>query len=139
MKRRPRRSPPRSSRPSIARLTPAPFLALRYLEEAQTQYRGHDGGAREILLAKQTDPPILPGLKGTFVDCLTVSRELRPAIEAALGPGLSALIVETVEDARAALQRLGAEAKGQVTFVPIASLRLGPALTWQWMHDWLQR
>ena len=96
---------------------------LRYLEEAQAQYRGHDVGAREILLAKHTDPSILPGLKGTLADCITVSRELRPAIEAALGPRLSALIVETIEDARAALERLGGEAKGQVTFVPIASLR----------------
>jgi chromosome segregation protein len=91
---------------------------LRFLEEAQAQYRGYDSGARKILLAWRANPQRLPGVRGALADCLGVPQELRRAIEAALGPSLSALVVSSVDDARAALALLGAEPRGSVTFVP---------------------
>ena len=95
---------------------------LRYLEEAQAQFRGYDSGAREILLAWRSRPAQVPGLSGTVADFLSVPRELRRACEAALGAGLSALVVATVEDARRALALLGGEERGGVTFVPVAEV-----------------
>src|SRR5205807_916497 len=95
---------------------------LRYLEEARAQFRGYDGGAREILLAWRSNPARVPGLAGTVAEFLSVPRELRRACEAALGAGLSALVVATVEDARAALALLGGEERGGVMFVPAAEV-----------------
>ena len=95
---------------------------LRFLEEAQTQYRGYDSGARELLLAWRANPDRLPGMRGALADGLGVPRDLRPAIEAALGPALSALVVSTLDDARAALALLGGEPRGPVTFVPISAV-----------------
>jgi len=95
---------------------------LRFLEEAQAQYRGYETGAREILLAWRAHPARLPGLRGAVADFLTVPRDLRPAFETALGPALSALVVSSVEDARAALALLGGEPRGSVMFVPVSAV-----------------
>jgi len=90
---------------------------LRYLEEAQSQYRGYESGARGILLAWQNDPAGFRGLRGAVADFLSVPRHLRAAVEAALGTALSALVVDSVEDARAAVSRLGEAEPGGVAFV----------------------
>jgi chromosome segregation protein len=98
---------------------------LRHLEEAQAQYRGYDSGAREILLASRGDPSRLPGLKGTVADFLHVPRDLRPAVEAALGPYISALVVSSVEDAQRALEMLDGAECGPVTFAPVSTTLAG--------------
>jgi chromosome segregation protein len=95
---------------------------LRYLEEARAQYRGYDGGAREILLAWQSDPSRAPGLAGAVADFLSVPRNLRRAVEAALGPALSALVVSSMDDVAGALALLGGEERGAITFVPAATM-----------------
>jgi chromosome segregation protein len=100
---------------------------VRFLEEAQAGYRGYDAAAREILLAWRAHPERVPGLRGAVADALTVARDLRPAVEAALGPALSALIVATVEDARAALDLLDGAPRGAVTFLPLSQVARDPA------------
>src|SRR5260370_38855697 len=70
------------------------------------------------------NPARIPGLRGVVGDVLTAPRELRPALEAGLGPVLSALVVSSVEDARAALALLGREPRGSVTFVPVSAVRV---------------
>jgi len=94
----------------------------QFLEEARAQYRGYESGAREILLAWRADPARLPGLCGAVADFLAVPPDLRPALEGALGPDLSALVVSGVEDARAALALLGDERGGTVLFVPASAV-----------------
>jgi chromosome segregation protein len=96
---------------------------LGYLEDADAQYRGYDAGARELLLARRAEPARLAALRGAAAEFLRVPRDLRPAIEAALGPLLSALIVDSVDDARALLGALGARGGGEVAFVPASLLR----------------
>jgi chromosome segregation protein len=95
---------------------------LRFLEEAHSQFRGYDSGAREILLAWRANPDRLPGVRGTLADYLSVPREWRAAIESSLGSSLSAVIVSSVDDARRALALLGGEPRGSVTFVPVSSV-----------------
>ena len=96
---------------------------LRHLEEARAQYRGYDAGAREILLARQRDPQAFAAVRGAVVECLSAPREVRVAIEAALGPALSALIVASVDDARALRARWGGADPGTVAFVPAVLAR----------------
>ncbi|HEV2358457.1 MAG TPA: chromosome segregation protein SMC [bacterium] len=97
---------------------------LGFLEEAHAQFRGYDAGARDLLLAHHRNPAAFPALRGTVAERLHASRELRPAVEAALGPTLSALIVETVAGARALRRALGEDA-GEIAFLPTALLRPG--------------
>jgi len=92
---------------------------LRHLEDAHAQYRGYDAGARELLLARQRDPDAFAAIQGAVVEALGVPREARVAIEVALGPALSALIVKSVDDVRALREAWGAPDLGAVTFVPV--------------------
>lgn len=103
---------------------------LRFLEEAQSQYRGYDAGARDILLAWRAAPERFPGLLGALADGLAAPPEIRPAIEAALGASLSALVVSSIDDASAALAQLGDEPRGPVVFVPmsIVAVPAAPAI-----------
>ncbi len=93
---------------------------LRYLEEAEAHYRGYDAGARDLLLARQRDPEEFAAIHGTVVEALSVPREVRAAIEAALGRALSALVVACVDDVRALQAARNAEDAGAVTFWPLA-------------------
>jgi chromosome segregation protein len=96
---------------------------LGYLEEAHAQYRGYEAGARALLLARQADPARFGALRGTVAESLRVPRDLRPAIEAALGPFLSALIVDSTEDARALRNTLHGRGAGKIAFLPLSLMR----------------
>jgi chromosome segregation protein len=93
---------------------------LRYLEEAHAQYRGYDAGAREVLLARRSDPQRLAALRGVVAEHLEVPRDLRAAIEAALGFALSALIVDSIDDVRRILADLEERAVGRLAFLPLS-------------------
>ena len=96
---------------------------LGFLEEAQAQYRGYDAGARELLLARQGDPARFAALRGAVVEFLRVPREVRPAVEAALGPWLSALVVDSIDDVRLLRAHLGEREAGEVSFLPSSLVR----------------
>ncbi len=101
---------------------------LRYLEEADAQYRGYDAGARELLLARKRDPARFAALKAAVVELFEVPHELRAAVETALGFSLCALIVDSVEDAQALLTHLGEREIGRVTFLPLRLVRAADPL-----------
>jgi chromosome segregation protein len=95
---------------------------LAFLEEAHAQFRGYEAGARDLLLARRRDPHRFAALRGAVAEVVRAPRELRAAVEAALGPAGSALIVGTVADAHALREGLGVEA-GEIAFLPVALLR----------------
>ncbi|MBI2930185.1 MAG: chromosome segregation protein SMC [Planctomycetes bacterium] len=67
------------------------------LRDLQLSYEGLGSGARELLRNG------LAGVRGTVVDLLDASDEHVPMIEAALGEAAGAVVVDTMEQARAAL------------------------------------
>jgi chromosome segregation protein len=95
---------------------------LALLEEAQAQFRGYDAGARDLLLARGRDPQRYAALRAAVAEVIRAPREMRAAVEAALGPALSALIVATVDDAHALRTALG-EAAGEIAFLPLTLVR----------------
>ncbi|HEV2281190.1 MAG TPA: AAA family ATPase, partial [bacterium] len=99
---------------------------LAFLEEAHAQFRGYDAGARDLLLARRREPERFPALRAVVAEVIRARREIRPAVEAALGAAASALIVGTIEDAHALRQALGGEA-GEIAFLPLALVRPLPA------------
>jgi len=98
---------------------------LAFLEEAHAQFRGYDAGARDLLLARRRDPQRFAALRAAVAEVIRAPRDLRAAVEAALGPAGSALIVGTVADAQAMRDGLGAEA-GEIAFLPLSLLRPVP-------------
>jgi chromosome segregation protein len=104
---------------------------LAFLEEAHAQFRGYDAGARDLLLARRRDPARFAALQAVVAEVIRAPREIRIAVEAALGAAGSALIVDTLDDARALRAALG-EDGGEVAFLPLSLLRdpaLVPALS----------
>jgi chromosome segregation protein len=97
---------------------------LAFLEEAHAQFRGYDAGARDLLLARRRDPERFAALRAAVAEVIRAPRALRAAVEAALGPAGSALIVGTVADAHALRGEFGADT-GEIAFLPLALV--GPA------------
>ncbi|HLY24238.1 MAG TPA: chromosome segregation protein SMC [bacterium] len=99
---------------------------LAFLEEAHAQFRGYDAGARDLLLARRREPERFTALRAVVAEVIRAPREIRPAVEAALGAAASALIVGTIDDAHALRQAAGGEA-GEIAFLPLALVRPLPA------------
>ena len=95
---------------------------LAFLEEAHTQFRGYDAGARDLLLAHRREPERFAALRAVVAEVIRAPREIRPAVEAALGAAASALIVATIDDAHTLRQALGGDA-GEIAFLPLALIR----------------
>ena len=95
---------------------------LASLEDARAEYRGYDAGAREILLAHRAGRLTGAGLTGTVAEAVSAPPAMRTAIDAALGPFRSALIVETVDDV-AALRRSEEGEAADAAFLPVSLLR----------------
>jgi chromosome segregation protein len=101
---------------------------LSYLEDAQAQYRGYDAGARELMLARAGDPGRFAGLHGAIAEFLRVPKDFRTAVEAALGPHRSTLIVDSIATATMLRGHLNEHGGGEAAFLPIALVRPGKPL-----------
>ncbi len=89
-----------------------------------------DAGVRALLaaggrVARETPDPdsSIQGMVGMLGQLLSVPAGLERAIEAALAEGLHAVVVETQEDALAAVELLVSEDLGRATVFPLADLR----------------
>jgi len=92
----------------------------RVLSDFESLYRGSEEGVRAALKASETGE--LPGIRGVVGDVLHVPARFEAAVEAALGPRLHWVIVETQEDARRAIFYLREKGLGRATFLPLSSL-----------------
>jgi chromosome segregation protein len=96
----------------------------RVLTDFDSLYQGVEEGVRAALKASETGE--LPGIRGVVGDVLSVPARFEAAIEAALGPRLHWIIVETQEDARRAIFFLREKGLGRATFLPLSSLARVP-------------
>ena len=88
---------------------------LRTLRELEEKFEGYQEGARTILKAQKEGR-----IKGRFVpvaDLLEVAPEFEPAIQAALGGSLDALVAGSLAEARDAIRYLRAQGGGRATFI----------------------
>lgn len=98
---------------------------LALLEELE---RGHDGyrdPVRAVLEAAARGE--LSGVHGVVADMLEVPARYETAIEAALGERLQWVVVDTQEQAVAAVEYLRQQGLGYATFLPLGSLSMVPA------------
>ena len=94
-------------------------LQARYdlLERMRHEESGYSAGADTVLQAARDGR--LRGIIGPVARLIRVSAELETAIEAALGPHLHDIVVETLDDAGAAIQFLKRTRGGRATFLPL--------------------
>lgn len=94
-------------------------LQARYdlLERMRQEESGYYAGAETTLQAARDGR--LRGIVGPVASLMQVPAELEMAIEAALGPHLHDIVVESLADAGAAIQFLKRTRGGRATFLPL--------------------
>jgi len=95
-------------------------LLTRMREEGEGFY----AGVRAVLrAARHRDKSALKGIVGVLPSLIDVPAGLEQAIEAALGARLQNVVVETWDDAVAAIEHLKRVRGGRATFLPLDTLR----------------
>jgi chromosome segregation protein len=90
------------------------------LGELRQSMAGFAPGVKAVLRSKER----LSGVVGPVSGLLRVSRKYECAVEAALGRYAQALVVESREDAEAAIDVLRRESAGSATFLPLDSITI---------------
>jgi len=108
-----------------ARLQDRYDLLDRMRQEGQGLY----AGVRAVLqAARPADGPTLQGIVGVLANLIDVPAGLERAIEAGLGARLQNIVVQTWDDAVAAIEHLKKAQSGRATFLPLDTLRPRPPL-----------
>lgn len=92
----------------------------RILEGMENDYSGY---ARSVKAVLKADELKKLAIYGTVSGLMDVKKEYVTAIETALGGALQNIIVETEEDAKAAIAYLRRTNAGRATFLPISSVK----------------
>ena len=87
------------------------------LQDLETRAEGIRSGVKRILEAE------LPGTVGLVAEAVDVPLELAPAVEAALGDRVQAIIVEHAFEAQRALQTLAQDRAGRAELIVLDQLR----------------
>ena len=91
---------------------------LEVLRQLQEQGEGLDEGTQAILRGLDNPDLYHAAIKGTLVQHIQVEERLIPAIEAALGSALQAVIFKDITVAEAALLTLADQKLGRATIIP---------------------
>ena len=91
---------------------------LEVLRQLQEQGEGLDEGTQAILRGLDNPDLYHAAIKGTLVQHIQVEERLIPAIEAALGSALQAVIFKDITVAEAALSTLAGQKLGRATVIP---------------------
>src|SRR5207302_11279196 len=103
----------------LATLRAVVASTLSLVLDLQRQLAGYEQGARDILLAKQGDPSRFPGSRYPLGEVIRVAAEYRPALEAALGRRVFALIAATADGGRDGQTYVRGSRQGGAAFLPV--------------------
>jgi chromosome segregation protein len=90
------------------------------LEEMEEDYSGFFQGVKEVLKARDGR---LQGIEGAIAELIAVPKQYETAIETALGGAMQHIVVQTEENARAAIQFLKQKSLGRATFLPLSIIK----------------
>lgn len=98
---------------------------LELLNRLQSNFSGLYGGVKSVMQAVNANGPNsgLKGVLGLVANLLQAPAELEVAIEVALGGHLQDIVVESFENAEAAISLLKKAGTGRATFLPLDNLR----------------
>ena len=101
------------------------------LQELEAKAEGVEAGVKAILAEARREDGAIRGVKGMVADLVRVELPLALAIEAALGERAQYVVVETTEQARAAIDYLQKNRLGRAGFIPMDRIRWGDGITAQ--------
>lgn len=94
---------------------------IRMLREMQKEFEGFSRAVK--LVMKRAAAGAQHGVRGPVSSLLTVEEAYVTAIETALGAAASNIVVETAQDAKAAIEFLKRSDGGRATFLPMDTIR----------------
>ena len=100
---------------------------LKILLEMEDSYAWFNDAVRELMNARD-EKELHCNIRGAVAEMLEVDVSHRQAVEAVLGGRLQALVVDSVSDARTALQHLKRTKTGRNYFVPLSVTNEAPEL-----------
>lgn len=95
---------------------------LLAIKDMQKNMQGYSAGVKAVLSSYSNGS--LDGIRGIVGEIIDVPRGMEIAIDVAAGRGLENIIVERIEDARAAIDFLKRNREGRVTFLPLDILKV---------------
>ncbi|MGD9497119.1 MAG: chromosome segregation protein SMC [Armatimonadota bacterium] len=110
----------RTKRGVLAGAATAAETRLALLSELESEHEGYEDAVRAVLAAAAEGA--LEGVRGVVGDLIEVAARHEAAIEAALGERVQWVVVDTQEQAVAAVRFLEREGLGRATFLPLMSV-----------------
>ena len=92
---------------------------LESLRELRDRYEGFYAGARAILMAKKQGEKHAKGVIGPVAELIRVEKRYEPAVEAALGDYVQAVVTKSVSNVDACIDALKRTEGGRATFVSL--------------------
>ncbi len=95
---------------------------LQSLQELQEAYEGYNAGVKAILgksKGRKNDETPLRGICGVVAEIVRTKPLYETAVEASLGNSVQDIVIETMEDAKAAVEYLRDHKSGRATLLPL--------------------
>ena len=96
---------------------------IRMYRDMERAYKGFSEAVRIVM--QQRDRGTLHHVYGTVAQLIRTQDAYTVAIETALGGGMQHIVVETEQDAKAAMQLLKRQNAGRATFLPVRTMKGG--------------
>ncbi len=94
---------------------------IKMLSDMQRHFEGFSGSVKAVM--EEYSRGGLKGIYGTVSSIINVTDENSLAIETALGAAIQNIVVETENDAKAAIYYLKSKKAGRATFLPLTSVK----------------
>ena len=94
---------------------------IRMYEDMERAYKGFSDSVRVVM--QQRDRGALHHVHGTVAQLIRTEDTYTVAIETALGGGMQNIVVESEQDAKAAMQLLKRQKGGRATFLPVQTMK----------------
>ncbi len=95
----------------------------RFYRSVKDEFEGYKFSVKKLMGDARRDPALAGRIKGVIADIVKCDEKYEVAIETAFGGAMQNIVTATSDDARALIEYLKRSRGGQVTFLPVASLK----------------
>ncbi len=95
----------------------------RFYQNVKDEFEGYKFSVKKLMGDARRNPEIAKRVKGVIADIVKCDEQYEVAIETAFGGAMQNIVTATSDDARKLIEYLKQTKGGQVTFLPVASLK----------------
>ena len=95
----------------------------RFYKNVKDEFEGYKFSVKKVMSDARRDPDIARRVKGVIADIVKTDEKYEVAIETAFGGAMQNVVTATSDDARWLIEYLKRTKGGQITFLPVSSLK----------------